>query len=100
MNVGAPTGRTYRLTVYVMDYDNGKRGMQLTVKSRDGRVYDRQNTTVAETNQGVYFSWEVTGPATIRARKTAGYNAAVSGVFVDAATETQRSQPSGQPVSP
>ena len=83
MNVGAPTGRAYRLTVYLMDYDNGKRAMEITVKSRDGKVHDRQSATVAETDKGIYLSWDVTGPVTVKARKTEGFNAAVSGVFVD-----------------
>jgi hypothetical protein len=84
MSVAAPAGRPYRLTVYAMDYDNGKRGMEITVKSRDGRVYDRQNATLADTNRGIYLTWQVSGPAIITARKTEGCNAAVSGVFVDA----------------
>jgi hypothetical protein len=83
MSVGAPAGKAYRLTVYVMDYDNGKRAMEITVKSRDGKVHDRQTATVAETDKGIYFLWDITGPVTIKARKTEGVNATVSGVFVD-----------------
>ena len=83
LRVDAPVGTAYRLTVYAMDYDNGKRGMEITVKSHDGKVHDRQAATVAETDKGLYLSWRVTGPATIKASKTAGVNAAVSAVFID-----------------
>jgi len=93
MDVGAPAGKAYRLTVYVMDYDNGKRGMEITVESRDGKVHDAQAATVAEANAGIYLSWDVTGPATIKARKTAGDNAAVSGVFVDETPGNQGKSP-------
>jgi len=84
LRVAAPAERRYRLSVYVMDYDNGQRGMDLTVKSADGKLYDRQSASVTECGQGVYLSWDVTGPATVTAKKTAGANAAVSGVFIDA----------------
>ena len=95
MCVDSPSKRPYRLTVYVMDYDNGKRGMEITVKSRDGKVYDRQTANAAETNQGIYFSWDVTGRVTIQARKTEGCNAAVSGVFVDAGLFHSRDDAAG-----
>ncbi|MCX6873739.1 MAG: hypothetical protein NTW21_08020 [Verrucomicrobia bacterium] len=83
LSVNAPATRRYRLSVYVMDYDDGKRGMDITVKSRDRSLLDRQSATVEDTAKGVYLTWDVTGPATIQAVKTAGINAAVSGVFVD-----------------
>jgi hypothetical protein len=92
MSVAAPPGRSYRLTVYVLDYDHNKRGMEITVKSRDGKVCDRQNATIEETGEGIYLSWEVSGPVTIKARKTEGFNAVVSGVFVDEATANQEGQ--------
>jgi hypothetical protein len=75
-----------RLTVYVMDYDNVRypaRAMELSVRTRDGTILDRQSASKKETNGGIYFTWTVAGPVSIHARKTEGYNAAVSGVFVD-----------------
>ena len=83
MKVGAPDSRRYRLSVYVLDYDKNGRSLEITVKSRDRKLHDRQTATVAETAKGVYLSWEVTGPATITVSKAAGFNAVVSGIFVD-----------------
>jgi len=85
MRVSAPASRRYKLSVYVMDYDNGQRGMDITVKSADGTLHDRQSASVAEMGNGIYLSWEVIGSVTIKAQKNAGCNAAVSGVFVDEA---------------
>ena len=83
IKVGAPDSRRYRLSVYVLDYDKNGRSLEITVKSRDRKLHDRQTATVAETAKGVYLSWEVTGPATITVSKAAGFNAVVSGIFVD-----------------
>ena len=77
----------YKLAVYVMDYDNVRypaRAMEISLRTRDGKVLDTQQATKLETNAGIYFTWTVTGPVTMHARKTEGTNAAVSGVFVDA----------------
>jgi hypothetical protein len=79
-----------------MDYDNTlypARAMEITVKSWDGKVHDRQTATVSETNHGIYFCWDVTGPVTITARKKEGFNAAVSGVFVDPVQKEKGRQP-------
>ena len=46
-------------------------------------ISDRQSASVAEMGNGIYLSWEVTGSVTIKAPKTAGFNATVSGVFID-----------------
>ena len=83
LKVGAPDERCYKLSVYMLDYDKNGRIMEVTVKSRDHKLHDRQTASVAEMGNGVYLSWEVTGPVTIRAQKRAGFNATVSGVFVD-----------------
>jgi hypothetical protein len=96
MTVNAPAGQAYRLAVFVMDYDNTlypARAMEITVKSWDGKVHDRQTATVSETNHGIYFCWDVTGPVTITARKKEGFNAAVSGVFVDPVQKEKSRQP-------
>jgi len=81
--VPTPAVRRYRLSVHVMDCGDGKRAMDITVKSRGRSLPDRQSATVEDTAKGVYLTRDVTGPATIQAVKTAGFIAAVSGVFVD-----------------
>ncbi len=87
--VKAQTKEPYALTVYLMDYDirqaDWAREMELTVKTKDGRVLDAQKATAEETAKGVYLRWKVTGSVTVEAKKTRGYNAVVSGVFVDEA---------------
>jgi len=75
-----------QLTVYVMDYDNIRypaRALEISIRTRDGKVLDTQAATQAETGAGVYLTWVVSGPVTIHARKTEGFNAVVSGVFMD-----------------
>jgi hypothetical protein len=84
--VSPPGNESYRLTAYLMDYDirpGAERAVRLTLKARDGKVLDIQQATRAETGNGIYLTWTVTGPVTIEAAKTEGINAAVSGVFVD-----------------
>lgn len=76
----------YKLTVYLMDYDNVRypaRAMELSLRKRDGTVLSTQSATKEETAAGIYLTWTVSGPVTVHARKTEGFNAAVSGVFVD-----------------
>jgi hypothetical protein len=76
----------YKLTVYLMDYDNVRypaRAMEISIRTRNGNVLDTQQATKAETGAGIYLTWTVTGPVTIHARKTEGVNAVVSGMFVD-----------------
>jgi hypothetical protein len=76
----------YKLTVYLMDYDNVRypaRAMEVSLRTHDGKVLDTQRATKEETAAGIYLTWTVSGPVTVHARKTEGFNAAVSGVFVD-----------------
>ncbi|MCX6937902.1 MAG: GH36 C-terminal domain-containing protein [Verrucomicrobia bacterium] len=76
----------WQLTVYVMDYDNIRnpaRALEISIRTRDGKVLDTQAATPAETGAGIYLTWVVSGPVTIHARKKEGFNAVVSGVFMD-----------------
>ena len=84
---------SYKLTVYLMDYDNVRypaRAMEVSLRARDGKVLDTQRATKEETAAGIYLTWKVSGAVTIHARKTEGFNAAVSGVFVDAPPAEQK----------
>lgn len=77
----------YRLTVYLMDYDNVRypaRALEVSLHDRTGRVLDRQRATREETGKGLHLSWRATGPMAVTVRKTEGSNAVASGVFVDA----------------
>ncbi len=82
--VTPPHAKPYRLAVYVLDWDRNKRAMEVAL-SGDLGALDAQQATIEETDRGVYLKWTVTGPVTVEVRKTAGYNAVISGVFVDPA---------------
>ncbi len=45
--------------------------------------WGERDTSAEETAEGVYLSWRSNGTMLIRAQKTAGANAVISGVFVD-----------------
>jgi hypothetical protein len=83
----ANDSRPYRLSVYLMDYDirtpAWARAMELSLLDTSGGVLDTRNVTTTEMARGVYLTWTITGKVKIQARKTAGINAVVSGVFVD-----------------
>ena len=82
--VTPPDTRPYRLALYLLDWDRNKRAMEVALTGELGAL-DAQQATIEETDRGVYLRWTVTGPITIEVRKTAGYNAVISGVFVDPA---------------
>lgn len=84
LSVAPPDANPYRLTVYVLDYDRNQRAMEVALAGEPGDL-DAQQVTVQETDVGAYFTWTVTGPVTIEARKKAGHNAVISGVFIDPA---------------
>ncbi len=74
----------YRLTFYVLDYDRNGRAVNITL-SNGFKPLDSRDARVKETGRGVYLTWTVRGPVIAELRKTAGFNAVLSGVFVDAA---------------
>jgi hypothetical protein len=86
LQVTPPNTRPYRLTVYVLDYDRNGRALEVTVAD-DLAPLDSRRVSIAETAGGVYLSWTVTGPVKVVVRKLAGFNAVLSGVFLDDAAE-------------
>ncbi|MBI2302141.1 MAG: hypothetical protein HYU66_24825 [Armatimonadetes bacterium] len=81
--VTPPGAASYRLTVYLLDFDRNKRGMQVALLDDLGLELSTADAAMEEMDTGVYLGWTVTGPVTIEVRKRAGFNAVVSGVFVD-----------------
>lgn len=82
VDVDQPAGVSRKVSVYLLDFD--RRGRSQKVEVLDGvtgKVLDTR--TVGSYGDGVYLSWQVTGPVTLRFTKTAGPDAAVSGVFLD-----------------
>ena len=70
------------MTVYVLDFDHNGRALEAEVLDAEG-LLDRQVASRQETSGGVYLTWVVSGKVNLVLRKTAGYNATVSGVFID-----------------
>ncbi len=60
--------------------------MDVTI-SDDLAVLDTQRIQTADTATGVCLKWSVRGSVNLDVRKVAGFNAVLSGVFVDAASE-------------
>ena len=85
LSVVPPDSKPYRLTVYLLDFDRDGRAMEASLRDGMGIELDRQKATVEETAAGVYLTWRATGPLQLDLTKTAGFNAVVSGVFVDPA---------------
>ena len=79
-----PDARPYKLTVYVLDFDRNGREISVAVRSEAG-PQDLRRLSKAETAGGAYLSWTVSGSQTIEVKKLVGYNAVVSGIFIDPA---------------
>lgn len=75
-----PVGGVYRLSLYVVDWDNV--GRAETIAVLDGAtVLDTRS--VAGFVGGQYLSWSVSGPVTVRITRSGGPNAVLSAVFLD-----------------
>ncbi|HQL75340.1 MAG TPA: hypothetical protein PLD58_19325 [Phycisphaerae bacterium] len=72
--------KPYRLTVYVLDYDRNKRSMAVGFGEP---AQTEQTAAIDETDKGVYLTWTVSGEVQIDVRKLAGFNAVISGIFID-----------------
>jgi hypothetical protein len=73
--------QSYRLTLYVLDYDRNGRASEITI-SDEFAPLDVAEVSAAESMGGVYLTWQVTGPVNVQLRKKAGHNVVLSGVFV------------------
>lgn len=80
----AASGReSYRLTLFLLDYDRRNRSAEVSLVGPLGEVLDIRPVTNEQMTQGAYLTWTVTGPVGFRVRNTAGENVVLSGVFVD-----------------
>jgi hypothetical protein len=83
INVDAGDSLMHRISVYALDWDSTTRGETLEVLDpATGAVLDTRTLTAF--NGGQYWTWRVSGAVRIRMTRTAGANAVVSGVFLDA----------------
>jgi hypothetical protein len=74
-------GKSHRVTVYALDWDNsGPRSQRFDVVDASGNVLDTR--TLSGFQKGQYVSWVIPGPVTIRVTNlVSGSNAVVSGIF-------------------
>lgn len=73
-----PDAKPYLVTLYIVDFD--RNGRSLEVAAGAGGVV---RVSKHETAGGIYLTWRVEGPFEARIRKVEGFNAVLSGVFVD-----------------
>ena len=60
--------------------------MEITLSDEFASLSTEQVCT-EETAGGIYLSWTLSGTVNVELKKKAGYNAVLSGVFVDPAVE-------------
>jgi hypothetical protein len=79
MDVNA-TGGAHKVALYFLDWDGS--GRAETVSVIDAATQQVLNTqSISSFQQGAYLSWNITGHVLIRIQRTAGPNAAASGIF-------------------
>jgi hypothetical protein len=81
-----PDTQPYCVSLYVLDYDRNGRANRIELSDEAG-VLAGCETSEQENARGIYLSWSVTGPVRVRLTKKAGFNVALSGVFIDPATQ-------------
>jgi uncharacterized membrane protein YkoI len=88
-------GQAHQVAIYGIDWDARGRSQRVEVlDAATGSVLDRRD--VSNFSGGQYWIYQVKGSVNIRVTRTAGPNAVISAVFVDAVgtTPTQPVQPS------
>jgi hypothetical protein len=74
----------YRLSVYCLDWDMLGRAQRLEILDRStGQILNSQ--MISNFADGVYLTWEITKPITLRVTALSGPNAVLSGIFFDSA---------------
>jgi GH35 family endo-1,4-beta-xylanase len=83
-DVNVTDGQPHKISLYGVDWDQGGRGQAIdVVDARSGVVLDHRS--LSSFANGEYLSWTVSGHVQLRATRTAGPNAVVSGLFLDPA---------------
>jgi hypothetical protein len=83
--VTPPDAHPYRVTLYVLDYDRNGRANRIELSDTEG-VLASCESPEQENAKGAYLSWSVTGPVQVKLTKKAGFNATLSGLFLDPVT--------------
>ncbi len=77
-------GLPHEVAFYVLDWDRDARAQLFElIDAATGATLDRQSASGFEGGQ--YLVWRVTGNVRVKVTRQAGYNAVISGIFIDAA---------------
>jgi len=73
---------SHRLTLYMVDYDKkGRQQLLQVIDPATGRVIATK--TISNFKNGIYVTYDITGPVQLKLTREAGPNAVLSGVFFD-----------------
>jgi hypothetical protein len=86
LRIAPPDAEPYRLTLYVLDFDRNGRALEIAL-SDEFVALSSEQVSVAETAGGVYLTWTASGTLNVELKKKAGFNAVLSGLFLDPAVE-------------
>jgi subtilisin family serine protease len=82
INVGLNDGLTHQVAIYCLDWDYAPRSQRIDVLDAvSGTVLDSR--TISSFGTGQYVVWSVRGNVKIRLTRLGGFNAVVSGVFIN-----------------
>jgi hypothetical protein len=81
-NVSIENGLSYRVALYLLDWDRANRSQ--TIEVQDGKTKAVLDTRdINSFTDGVYFIYELSGSIKIYCRKKSGPDSVISGVFLD-----------------
>jgi hypothetical protein len=81
-NIQITDGRTHQIALYMLDWDSGNRRQKVEVYDADtGTLLDSRG--VGDLYGGEYLVWNVQGKVRMKVVRTAGWNAVLSGIFID-----------------
>lgn len=79
--------KPYQFTIYCLDFDRIGRAYSIRITDSFGKILDVRPVSLDETKQGVYLTWDITGPVNFEIELAEGSrhdaNVTISGVFVD-----------------
>ncbi|MBU1086084.1 MAG: immunoglobulin domain-containing protein [Candidatus Omnitrophica bacterium] len=74
-------GQTHQVAIYCLDWETTSRRQKIEIlDAANGTVLDTQEITDSF-NGGIYLVWNISGSVIIRATRTSGDNAVISGLF-------------------
>jgi len=80
--IAPPDRSPFRLTLYILDFDRDGRAVEISIS--DGfETLDARPVSIVEAQGGIFATWRGSGPLSVAVRKTGGFNAVVSGIFID-----------------